>query len=161
MGMYTEIHFNAELRKDTPEEVIEILKYMVGGDLIDDPMNDADLTSIHDLFHCDRWGFMLRCDSYYFSSDTRSTLRFDDISKSYFLCIKSNLKNYSGEIEKFIDWIHPYLDEFDGDYLGHYRYEEDSCPRLIFKNKVIMVTEGMRDNAPVVWEKEEEHHGLR
>jgi hypothetical protein len=154
MGMYTELHFNAELKKDTPEDVIAILNYMLNREVSDGAVQNCDLS--HELFACDRWDFMLRCDSYYFSSDTKSTLRFDDISKSYFLCIKSNLKNYSGEIEKFIDWIHPYLDEFDGDYLGHYRYEEDSCPRLIFKNKVIMVTEGMRDNAPVVWEMENE-----
>ena len=154
MGNYTEIHFNAELKKDTPKDVIKILKYMTEGGSY--PMDDADLSSIHELFECHRWGIMLCCDSYYFSSDTQSTLRFDDITKSYFLCIKSNLKNYSGEIEKFIDWIHPYLDEFDGDYLGHYRYEEDDIPRLIFKGFVLAPTATELEKCSRIWEKNDE-----
>ena len=30
MGMYTELIFGAKLKKDTPNEVIEALKYMLG-----------------------------------------------------------------------------------------------------------------------------------
>ena len=127
MGMYTEIHYNAELKKDVPDEVIAVLKYMMDSDrLVPPPLPD------HPLFETDRWVIMFQCDSYYFSADTHSTLRFDDISKSYFLCIRSNLKNYDNEIEKFIDWISPYLDEWREDYLGHYRYEESTIPTLIF-----------------------------
>lgn len=124
MGMYTELHFNSELKKDTPEDVINILKFMVDG-------GDEPDTLEHDLFNAERWRFMLQCDSYYFDADTHTTLRYDDIAKSYFLCIRTNLKNYDSEIEKFIDWIMPYLDKFDGDFLGFYRYEEHEQPILI------------------------------
>lgn len=127
MGMYTEIHYNAELKKDTPDEVIRLLKYMV-----DDGLEERPQTMNHPLFNCSRWGIMLRCDSYYFSADTHSTLRFDDISNSYFLCIRSSLKNYSDEIQQFINWIEPYVDEYKGDLLGYYRYEENPMPTLIF-----------------------------
>jgi hypothetical protein len=127
MGMYTEIHFNSELREDTPEEVIEILKYMVG-DSEEEPTRLPD----HELFKTPRWGIMLRCDSYYFDADTHSTLRYDDISKSYYLCIRSNLKNYDDEIGKFVDWIMPYLNKHDGEFLGFSRYEENDEPELIY-----------------------------
>lgn len=30
MGMYTELIFGADLKKDTPKNVIEALKYMIG-----------------------------------------------------------------------------------------------------------------------------------
>lgn len=77
--------------------------------------------------------FMLCMDSYYFDADTISTLRFDDIGNSFYLCIRTNLKNYDSEIEHFIDWIMPYLDKYEtGQFLGFYRYEEDEQPTLIF-----------------------------
>ena len=71
-------------------------------------------------------------DSYYFDADTHSTLRFDDISDSYRLCIRCNLKNYSDEIQKFIDWIIPFLDKYEGEFLGFYRYEETEVPTLVY-----------------------------
>lgn len=125
MGMYTEIHFNAELKRDTPEDVLSVLRYMVGGAVIPARMPD------HPLFSTSRWAYMLTCDSYYFAADSRSTLRGDDIAGCFFLCVRSNLKNYEAEIEKFIDWITPYVDAGDGDFLGFLRYEETEWPTLI------------------------------
>lgn len=128
MGMYTALHYNSELNKDTPQPVIDILKFMVG-DVEDEPKKLPK----HPLFETERWRFMLRMDSYYFDEDTHSTLRYDKIGESYYLNIRSNLKNYDSEIEKFIDWIMPYLDEFkqNGDFLGFYRYEESEDPTII------------------------------
>lgn len=120
MGMYTELHLNARLLETTPPEVLDILRYMVGETSVIPKM-----TPEHPLFSTERWGFMLRCDSYYFAADTHSTLRYDDIAKTNFLCVRTNLKNYDQEIERFVDWITPYLDEFDGEFLGFMRYEID------------------------------------
>lgn len=128
MGMYTEIHFNSKLTVDKDSMVADILKYMVG-DIEDAP----ELLPANALFKTDRWQIMLRCDSYYFDADTLSTLRWDEISHHYYLCIRSNLKNYDSEIEEFIDWIDPYLNKQPGDFLGFYRYEEDEEPTLIYK----------------------------
>ena len=127
MGMYTELHFNAELKQDTPEEVIAILDGMVSA-----KEHTSGTLPSHPLFDTPRWEYMLRCDSYYFDADTHSTLRYDDITKSYYLCIRCNLKNYDGEIEKFIDWIKPYCDKYPGDFLGFYRYEETETPTLVY-----------------------------
>lgn len=126
MGMYTELHFNSELNKDTPPEVIEVLQYMMGQMAVQPaPLPAAD------LFTTERWTFMLRCDSYYFDADTHSTLRFDDISKQFYLCVRCNVKNYDDEIKHFIAWVMPYLDKQPGDFLGFYRYEENETPTLI------------------------------
>jgi len=129
MGMYTELHFNTELKEDTPKEVIDILKYMVS----DNPPDKPPKLPKHELFETPRWEIMLRCDSYYFDADTHSTLRFDDIGGSHYLCIRTNLKNYDSEIEKFIDWIDPYSDSYIGDFMGFYRYEETEDPTIIKK----------------------------
>jgi len=82
------------------------------------------------------------CDSYYFNADTISTCRWDDISNSYYLCIRSNLKNYDGEIRKFLDWIKQFVDAGIGEFLGFYRYEEDDDPTLIYYN---ITKEGPKD----------------
>ena len=129
MGMYTEIHFNAELKQDVPANVLHILRYMLG---------DVDVKPRlpeHALFKTSRWNFMLCCDSYYFAADTHSTLRYDDIGKSFYLCIRSNVKNYDNEIELFIDWIMPYITGYKGDFLGFSRYEEFNEPTLIYYPK--------------------------
>ena len=128
MGMYTELHFNSELKRTTPASILSILEFMINGG--DEP---TALLPDHPLFKSTRWRFMLNMDSYYFDADTISTLRYDDISESFYLCIRTNLKDYDNEIEKFIDWIMPYLNKYEtGQFLGFYRYEEDEQPTLIF-----------------------------
>jgi len=126
MGMYTEFHFNAELKQDTPDEVIHILLYMLN------QVEDEPDIPKHDFFKSARWRWMLQSDSYYFAADTHSTLRFDHISQSFYLCIRCNLKNYDSEIDRFIDWIAPYIDCYEGDFLGFKRYEEFNEPELIY-----------------------------
>lgn len=126
MGMYTELVMACELKENISEEVIETLRYMVG---------DSDYLAtvpVHALFNTDRWKAMLRCDSYYFDGDTNSTLRYDDIGKSYVLTIRCNLKNYCGEIEKFLDWIIQY--SYTCGFVGYTRYEESENPTLIYFN---------------------------
>jgi hypothetical protein len=126
MGMYTELHFNAKLRKDTPLDVLHVLRYM-----LNEKVRTPDLPS-HPLFSTTRWRYMLQTNSYYFDADTHSTLRWDDISGSHYLCIRCSLKNYDNEIEKFVGWIMPYLDKHKGDFLGFSRYEETEKPTLIY-----------------------------
>lgn len=127
MGMYTELHFNSELKKDVPINVIDILRHMIG-EYDDAPSNTPE----HELFDTNRWNYMLQGTSYYFDADTNSTLRWDRISGSYYLCIRCNLKNYDNEIEKFVDWIKPYLEKSHGEFLGFSRYEEVEKPTLIY-----------------------------
>jgi len=127
MGMYTEFHFNTRLKGDTPKDVIHVLKYMVGiSNVSPSPMPK------HEFFKCDRWRFLFTMDSYYFDSITHSILEHDDILEGYVLSVRSNLKNYGGEIEKFLSFIWPYIEKADDELLGFKRYEEDEEPTLIF-----------------------------
>lgn len=129
MGMYTELRMAARIIEDAPPHVIEILEYMLTPDNDGNPpFKKPD----HPFFQTDRWYFMLRCDSYYFDADTNSHLNYDEILKQYVLTIQCNLKNYDGEINKFIDWLTPYIDASKGDFLGHKRYEESEHPTLLY-----------------------------
>ena len=101
MGMYTELIFGANLKKDTPKKVINALKYMIGeteGKPNDFPLPDG------------RCEWLFRCASYYFGvSNPVSKMWFDEISKNWILSTRSNIKNYNGEIEAFLKWIKPYI----------------------------------------------------
>lgn len=72
----------------------------------------------------------LTCDSYYFPSISDSKMEQDRIDQQYHLNIRCNLKNYDDEIEKFLDYISPYI-ETKG-FLGYMRYEESEEPTLIY-----------------------------
>jgi hypothetical protein len=125
MGMYTELNCAFKLRKDTPEKVIAIIRFMT------EEREKPDVVD-HSLFSTARWEEMLQCDSYYFEGDTQSTIRFDDCSNRFYVTIRCNLKNYEGEIEKFIEWITPYMEMDPGEFLGYQRHEEVELPTLLF-----------------------------
>lgn len=129
MGMYTELNIGVNLRSDTPENIIDILNYMLSGAFgIIEPE-----TTNHRLFLTERWRIMLVCDSYYFDGHTDSSMVRDDITNEYELNVRSNLKNYDSEIKQFLDFIQPYLVS-DG-FLGYMRYEDDDDPTLIYNDK--------------------------
>lgn len=72
------------------------------------------------------------CDSYYFDGSTNSEMVFDDISKTWKINIRANLKNYDSEIEEFLDWLEPYIGTED--FIGYMRYEEWEDPTLIYND---------------------------
>lgn len=127
MGMYTSLHLAVNLKKDTPEEVVNILKFLVNRD---SPPPEA--LPDHPFFRAERWGMVLSCDSYYFSGTQFGVLEWDEILDAYTLTTLSNMKNYGDEIFLFLDWLHPYLDAFPGDFLGYTQYEECPEPELLF-----------------------------
>jgi hypothetical protein len=129
MGMYTEFHFNAEIKQGTPQNIINILEYLVG--LSD--LKPIDLPE-HNFFSCERWDRVANSDSFNFSAKCSSALIFEKIGPTTYLNIKSNLKNYDDEIQNFVDWIDPYVYEYET-FLGFYRYEESEEPTLIYKNQ--------------------------
>lgn len=121
MGMYTELVLGVELKQD--EKVLDILRYMLG---------DTEICPEypkHPLFDTDRWHMMLVCDSYYFDGHTDSSLDIDRIGVCT-LNVRSNLKNYCEEIDKFLNWLAPYIRSYG--FIGYTRYEEDDDPLLIY-----------------------------
>lgn len=130
MGMYTQLHFGVQLKKDTPTVVVDVLKYMLG-DVDEHPKP----LPRHRLFSKPRWPLMLQCDSYYFDYKTTSHLAFDDIAGQWWFNVTSNFKNYDDEIAAFVDWVMPFVDASEGEFLGYSRYEETEQPSLIFADK--------------------------
>lgn len=130
MGSYTEIYARGTLRKSTPQEVVDVLKAMSMNGPTPETLPD------HELFKCQRWGY-LGCGSSAYFPATVSTVYRDDYSKNWAFLFHANLKNYDGEIGKFFDWIDQYVEGGEGEYLGYSMYEEPEpfqAPANYFKN---------------------------
>lgn len=135
MGMYTEINICFDLIENAPKDVVAILHYLIDDKTIIPFISFPE----HDFFKCDRWDMIACSDSYYFDGSTNSKIVFDDISKTWKINIRANLKNYDSEIEKFLNWLEPYIDTKG--FVGYTRYEESEDPTLIyndFDNKKII-----------------------
>jgi hypothetical protein len=128
MGMYTELIFGAELRADTPKNVIETLRYMLGE--IDKPNDIAFETKSSFL--------LFRGASYYFGvSRSCSMLEKDEITGCWIISTRANLKNYDNDIESFLEWIKPYVNSGSGwnDMYAIVIYEESLEPIIYYLNE--------------------------
>ena len=140
MGMYTELYISCRIKEGSPTEVIDILRHMfdkteeeelmegaqrmVGEKIEHPPLPD------HEFFRAIGWTRIGR------TWGCGAVSKIDiEYGEECYITSKSELQNRDREIEKFIDWIMPYIDGLLGDHIGHYRYENDQTPTLIFKEK--------------------------
>ncbi|MDD3961292.1 MAG: hypothetical protein PHT77_05455 [Bacteroidales bacterium] len=135
MGMYTELVFGARLKEDVPQHIVEMLKVMFKhNERL--PEKYSDWNSKFPEIRIIPFG-----GSHYFAvQDSLSRLSYDEISKDWTVCIRCNIKNYDHEIQNFIDWITPYIEEGSGqnnDFLGYTLYEEDPEPKLLWLKREV------------------------
>lgn len=132
MGMYTEIIFGARLKTDTPDSVIQTIKELIkeSGTA---KLNFTDKPN-HPFFTCSSVWLLQSRGSYYFSGVVPPLFAYDDISKDWSLHFRTNIKNYGNEIEKFLDWIKPYIESGSGnrDFYAIVTYEEDETPTVYY-----------------------------
>lgn len=124
MGMYTELIFGAELKPETPDNVINTLRWLAG-DLTEEPAELAINLTRNPL----------RGGSYYFGVNSSVTkMWFDSISNAWILSSRANLKNYNSEIETFLEWIKPYVDSGSGarNMFAIVTYEESEEPTIYY-----------------------------
>lgn len=127
MGMYTEIFVKIEFKTNLPAEVVTALKWLDGQEVRDAPLPG------HPFFKLHRAAILLQCCSYYHQPDVTRNLWFDDIGGNWYLCSRSDIKNYEGEIEAFFDWVKPYCSSnADRTFIGYHLYEEDNEPTLVY-----------------------------
>ena len=124
MGMYTELDLKVAI-KDDPI-VVNILK-----DLSTGGSSTVKGRLDHPFFETDRCDAVGCGGSYYFDGQPHIQFIYDEIAKCWFLTTCFNLKNYNQEIEKFLDWLCPYI--LTEGYIGTYWYEEAFEPRNIYK----------------------------
>ena len=123
MGMYTELFLQVELKEDTPPEVLQTLRVMLGE-------SDADVPT---PFESTRWKYMLRTASFYHYPYAHSFLDGKPYVgfKGHFLFVRCDFKNYNSELSDFLNWIAPHVVSNRVKYQGYWLYEEDDEPTRI------------------------------
>ena len=130
MGMYTELYVKAVFKENLPNDVVNIIEYMLGmGDI---EVEDLKLPN-HELFKTQRWEYMLRSASLYHIPFALNKFIYNEISENYFLVARADFKNYNGEVGKFFDWLKPYLQqEFYKTLIGYSLHEEATEPTIYY-----------------------------
>ena len=136
MGMYTEIIFGAELKEDTPNEVIETIYDLITCDNID----EFKYVPEHDFFRLYECFLLKHPGTCFYStfnkSDKPKIFYINDITNRYILQFKAFIRNYNNQIELFLDWIKPFI-SFGIDYQKFYAivcYEEQKEPTIYYLN---------------------------
>ena len=95
-----------------------------------DPQMEPSIN--HPLFQTDGWRGMLIGGCDYFPGLTTSNIKLDKHSGTWKLSIRSCLKNYDQEIQKFCNWIGQYTEDLHPKRISGYSlYEEDEEIRII------------------------------
>lgn len=128
MGMYTELIFGCSLKKETPSQVIDVLKYLVR------ESEEPESLPEHKFFACERWSYLFTMCSFYFGVNRPvNKMWFEEIGNNWVISTRSNIKNYDGEIESFLEWIEPYVESGSGNKnLYAISCYEDGDPELYF-----------------------------
>lgn len=124
MGKYTEIIFGASLKDTTPDKVIDNIHYLIGTKEMDNPEYDEMV--------------LMNNASYYFGvSNALRKFWYDDNKNSWTLSFRSNFKNYNKEIERFIEWIDPYIESGSGNrnMYAIVMVEDEDDPTIYFKGE--------------------------
>jgi hypothetical protein len=130
MGMYTQLTLFVKFKSDAPKEFINTIGAIVDGK----SAAVAKYAPDHPLFSTERWAWMLNsAGSFYFDAEPVTVWRHEKIGNQWCLTMVRDIKNYSGEWQRFIDYIAPFIDTQG--YIGHYWYEEDERPTNLINEK--------------------------
>lgn len=132
--MYTELIFGASL-ENLPTHVAEAINYVIN----DKPENEVSQEALQfaDEYDLSRifWG-----SSYYFGAHkNKPTFVWDKIGDHWVLSTRANCKNYQNQIEKFIEFITPYVESgsgYDHNIFAYVQYEEAEFPTMYGKDGI-------------------------
>ena len=133
MGDFTKLQFELAVKKDTPEDIVSIIRYMIG-----EPVEHIEtiISRIdhHCLFTIFRWETMLRSFSDPADNKPENTIHSYIIKnhQEYKLHVYSVFKNRDDELNLFFDWIHPYVNETWLAYVGTIVNDTSDHPALIY-----------------------------
>lgn len=138
--MFTELILGCSLTKDLPKECVNALTLISNREEIN--KNDKETKEFikeYDLYN------MCWSESAYFGAPPHCIFRRleDNYGNYYSLSIRANLKNYTGKIEKFLEYIRPYVRWGSGTHELYAMtiYEEDNYPTIWFKDKTVNLQE--------------------
>ena len=150
MGMYTEFIFGCELSKNTPKVCVDALDYVINGEEKKPKYENPEgweqkdfnknyierTTPVEEIEkfieEYDFYRLFCSCSHYFGAANPVRRFEYDHISNSYKISTRADLKN-AGQIEKFIEYIAPYV-EYGSGYehriFAYVQYEEDHFPTM-------------------------------
>lgn len=140
MGTYTELVIKTRITTDDPK-VKAVLNYLFN-DCEDDSEPPAELPD-HEFFKDRKWDLIGKCSSFYHIPTPLSYF------KDGYLFSRSDLKNYEGTIELFIDWISPYTSGLPGIVLGWTCLEQHNPILIVKKGEDSSSDEGWKSDFEV------------
>lgn len=133
MGMYTELILGCKLSKNAPKLLINALDAVINhwneknyGDASDEVKDFIIEYDLPYLFHG---------TSYYFGVNRpNSAFWFDNITGCWSISTRSNLKDYEDQIENFLTYLEPYVEQGSGecDIYAYVLYEGAKKPTIYF-----------------------------
>ena len=133
MGDFTRLQFELSIKKDAPEDIVSIIRYMMG-EPIENIVMILSRTDNHRLFTTSRRETMLRSFSDPADNKPDNTIHSYIIKnhQEYKLHVYSVFKAHDDEISLFFDWIHPYVNETWLTYVGTIVSDTSDHPTLIY-----------------------------
>lgn len=125
MGMYTELVLKCRIKENSPDSVKAVINHLFCS------ADAPETLPEHPFFGLTRWHCIGGMSSFYHHPEVVNSVPKFDFTDSNYIFSRSDIKNYDGEIEAFIDWIKPYLENEEGECIGWSWYEEDLQPTLI------------------------------
>ena len=123
MGMYTELLLKCGIVPNLNTNVKDVLEFLFNRG------KEPNTLPKHEFFTLSRWTLIGRCSSCY---HIPSPVNYYNENV---LFSRSDIKNYEDEIDLFLDWVNPYIDELDEKCIGWIWYEENDSPELIYKQE--------------------------
>lgn len=134
--MYTELVLKCRLNtKKLTAKDKSVLNFMFKKDFNEDQPTDLP---DHPLFKTPRWFLIGNCSSYYHIPESSGCIKTEGYG---YIFSRSDFKNYDQEIELFLDWIYPFIDEESSwPFMGWYWYEESEVPfAIIYTDEKIVL----------------------
>lgn len=128
MADYCSVDFKIPLRADTPQPIIDLLKWIVSDKEFNDyqdmqQQHAAKLRELgikHPFFEHHRWLFLFRgADGTWFQDPTLT----ERPEGGWLLCVSGGIAYGTEVAEAFMDWIRSRIDAAVGEELGRWQYE--------------------------------------
>lgn len=145
MGMYTEFRIECHLKSATPASLLYVLRALVSERVRLPDMKNTIATFLEEWVRCEearafladeRYIFLGNPDDKMFDEVCDWRLRLEDDS-TWLLSIGTDVKNYDGVIQKFWEWISPWIVEDPGTVIGHCQNEWNDKPSPVIVGQEI------------------------
>ena len=129
MGMYTEMILGCSFKDTLPSVCIDALICVINN--LEPKENGEKVRKFIEEYDLE---YLMFGSSYYFGV-CRSNQKFwyDHIGKQWVISVRSNIKNYDRQIQKFLKYITPYVDRgsgYESGVFAYVQYEEADFPTM-------------------------------